>query len=122
MKYVVNSNASSGTDYMYSKKMKYGRRNYMVKYGQPDEYLGVDAQITEIHPYDDAEYAWVRIQYASAEFIQNGKQIDRVPIPTYADNDEFYEDIEEWLDDTFKQLISMLHDMNIDVQPKMVHN
>lgn len=47
----------------------------------------LEAQITQIHPYDDAEYVWCKIRSGSANYYLNGHRILSEYIGEYVDYD-----------------------------------
>ena len=77
--------------------------------------------VTEIHPYDEAEYAWARIGHRPGviEYIRNGKVITKSYYMTAEDWDL---DTSEWLQTVIDIAIENLLDINKDVEPRMVHN
>lgn len=101
----------------------HGRQKFSVHY-TPDEYSGmVQAQITEIHPYDDAEYAWAKIIGPQAIFYRNGKQLDKMTIggfdaDNYEDDDTAYN---EYLNEVFDDVAVELLNLNKNVKPMISH-
>lgn len=77
------------------------------------------AQITEIHPYDDAKYIWVRIESGKIKFIQDGKVIQT---EYYSSPDDMDVENYEWCTIICDDAIRLMRDMNQSVVPKMVHN
>lgn len=77
------------------------------------------AQITEIHPYDDAKYIWVRIESGKIKFIQDGKVIQT---EYYVSPDDMDVENYEWCTIICDDAIRLMRDMNQSVVPKMVHN
>jgi len=86
-----------------------------------DDPLYPKFQVTEIHPYDDADYTWARCGYkgaANVQFIKNGKVVDQMQWYTYEEDEGSPEDyIDKMIDETCSQLRSF----NKDVKPIMVH-
>lgn len=84
-----------------------------------------DIEISEIHPYDDADYAWVNYDASEnrnyAYIIRDGKREDRLAISPWGDNEDMYDDIDEFRDDVINGLIDELRDSNKDVEPRMIH-
>lgn len=81
------------------------------------------AQVSEIHPYDDAEYAWAQIgkkQPLHVRYIREGKVIDVNMLPDY--DDEAYESEQEYYNAILDIVAVRLLELNIDVEPIMVHN
>lgn len=79
-----------------------------------------EAQITEIHPYDDADYYWAKIHGHIAEFIQGHKVKSSMKLPVYVDED--YEDEAEYLDTIIDIVCRELRKLNKDISPRMMHN
>ena len=80
------------------------------------------AQISEIHPYDDAEYAWARVGYngyMNAEFVLDGNIIDRMQFDYY--DDEYYESEDEYLDYVIDEICVELKHINKDIKPRMLY-
>ena len=111
--------ASSYTSYF---NINHGRQKFGVHFDPNGQYPGAfAAQITEIHPYDDAEYAWAKIEFnGQAKFIKEGKVIDKMQLPAYEEED--YESIEEYYNDMLDSVAVELSNMNKSVQPRMMHN
>lgn len=89
-------------------------------YGDPNDFK---AQITEIHPYDDADYAWARIGARGAmevEFIKDGRILEKMQLHYYDDED--YENLEQYFDDIIDTVCVELRSFNKYVKPKMIHN
>lgn len=88
-----------------------------------DDPLYPKFQVSEIHPYDDADYAWARCGYKGAayiEFIKSGKKIDGIQWHCYEDED--YEHEWEYLDEIVDQTCRELRHINKDVEPRIIHN
>lgn len=80
------------------------------------------AQITEIHPYDDADYAWARINYnGQAEFIKDGKVVDKLQLHDY-DEEDYENGIYEYYNDCLDTVAVELMHINRNVEPRMIHN
>jgi len=79
-----------------------------------------EAQIREIHPYDDADYYWAHITGASAAFIQNGKVKSFMELPTFVEDN--YEDESEYIDVIIDTVCRELRKMNKNISPRMIHN
>ena len=118
MKRMVKANTQY-TDYA---TIQHGRKRFSVHLNYDGPYEGsFAAQITEIHPYDDAEYTWAKIGYnGQVQFIRNGKVVDKMQLPTYESDD--YESIEDYYNDMLDTIAVELINMNRDVEPIMVHN
>ena len=131
MKKLVRIVGSSHSDmYTERKEIRSGNTRFSVRYNaievSPDanpmdiwrQFCG---QVTEIHPYDEAEYTWARIGHRPGviEYIRNGKVITKSYYMTAEDWDL---DTSEWLQTVIDIAIENLLDINKDVEPRMVHN
>lgn len=79
-------------------------------------------QMSEIHPYDDAEYAWCKRSEKlsnQVEFYRSGKFLDVMYIWAYEPDD--YESYDAYVDDVLDDVAVTLRDLNKDVKPVMVH-
>lgn len=77
------------------------------------------AQISEIHPYDDGNYAWAKIEAGVIKIIRDGRSIDN---SYYFTADDMDVENEEWCEIVCNQAIEALRKTNKSVQPRMVHN
>ena len=77
------------------------------------------AQISEIHPYDDGNYAWAKIEAGVIKIIRDGRSIDT---SYYFTADDMDVENEEWCEIVCNQAIEALRKTNKSVQPRMVHN
>ena len=112
---------SSTSDSEYMTYNRGGKRFGVHIYSDDPLYPAFD--VSEIHPYDNAEYAWARCGEQGAacvEFIQNGKVIDKMQWHTYDEEDYEYPD--EYLDEMIDQTCIELSNLNEDVKSVMVHN
>ena len=107
------------TAYDQSTVINHGPQRFHVKYTVDNDLIHA-IQITEIHPYDDAEYAWARGIGPQITFIRDGKVLDRMTIADF--DEEYYETFDEYLADTFDAIAVELMNFNKDVKPVMVHN
>lgn len=108
--------------------IQHGRQKFSVHMNDNGPYEGsFAAQITEIHPYDDADYAWARIGFnGQVEFIKSGKVIDKMQLASYDPDDyeEYYENasVDTYISDMLDSVAVELMHINRDVKPVMVHN
>lgn len=108
--------------------IQHGPKKFAVHFSDNGPYEGAfAAQITEIHPYDDADYAWARIPFNGyAEFIQKGKVVDRMQLPGYEEEDyedyEGYSGLDQYYNDMLDSVAVELMHINRNVKPIMVHN
>ncbi len=87
-----------------------------------DDPLQPKFQVSEIHPYNDADYAWARCGYlghAYVQFIKNGKKIDGMQLNGYDESE--YESEYDYITDIVNQTCEVLLEINKDVEPRMVH-
>lgn len=123
MKRVITSASSYSSPYTKYNSYQRGRQKYSVHFNEPENPIDFKAQITEIHPYDDADYVWARIGAKGAmevEFVQNYKVIDRMQMHYYDDED--YENVDEYYDEIIDRVCIELSYFNKDVEPRMIHN
>lgn len=103
--------------------MERAGQRFSVYYGGADDPATFRVCISEIHPYDDGDYAWAR-RYAqdgnTGKIIRNGKVIKTVQLPNYDPND--YEDATEYTNEVVDTLMIELRKCNRDVEPRIVHN
>lgn len=84
----------------------------------PDEYV---CQVSEIHPYDDADYAWAKKDSpVSAKIIQNKKVIDTIQLPEW--DDDSFEDENEYYNDVIDMMARAIRKINKNVKSKIIHN
>lgn len=110
-------------------KITYNGRKYSVKY--KEVYTGQDAdvsemfhrfkaQISELHPYDDANYAWASISDGVIEYRDGkGELIDQ---DFYFNADDMDVENENWCDEVVNIAIAKLNELNLNVKPKIIHN
>lgn len=102
------------------------KKRYSVKYNlvnteMDDHHLLKEfkAQVSEIHPYDDADYAWANINSGVIEYIQSGKVIDK---SYYGSPDDMDIEHYEWCDAVIDSAIDNLTVLNKDLEPRIIHN
>ena len=117
MKRYIKSN-SEFKDYTV---IRVDNTRFTVNYTAEDDMLK-NIYMHEIHPYDDAEYAYARM-YSPVEiaFYRNGKIIDKMQIAEY-DEDVDELSFDEYLDDVFTSIATELRNINKYVKPIMLHN
>ncbi len=108
--------------------IQHGRRNFSVHLNHDGPYEGsFAAQISEIHPYDDAEYTWAKIDFnGQVLYYRNGKLVDKSQLWSYDPDDyeEYYENaaVDQYISDCLDSIVTDLLQLNRDVKPIMVHN
>lgn len=84
----------------------------------PDEYV---CQVSEIHPYDDADYAWAKKDSpVSAKIVQSNKVIDTIQLPEW--DDDSFEDENEYYNDVIDIMARAIRQINKGVESKIIHN
>ena len=113
--------SSEYTDFI---TIQHGRQQFAVHINENGPYEGsFAAQITEIHPYDDAEYTWAKIGYnGQTIFYRNGKVVDKMQLASFEPDDYEYNPVDEYINDCLDTVAVELLHMNRDVEPVMVHN
>lgn len=77
------------------------------------------AAVREIHPYDDAEYAWAQLENGVVKYIKNGKVIKT---SYYFNADDADVENNEWVDYVLTDALRQLHELNAEVEPRMIYN
>ena len=101
-------------------EFQHGRKRFMARV-TADNNLIRKAQITLIHPYDDAEYSWAKVEGPQATFIRDGKVLDRMTIWEY-DEDDYENGFDEYVGEVLDTIATTLIDFDRDIEPIMVHN
>ena len=76
------------------------------------------ANISEIHPYDLAEYAWATLENGEVRYYKNGKLIDRT---FYFNSDDIGIEDSEWADDVIMDVCDHLIKLNKNVEQRIDH-
>lgn len=116
--------ASSRDDYTYSYRVRLGNQEFRVYAKYLDDPDNFQCQITEIHPYDNANYYWIKKDSpASASIIQNGKRVGYEKVREYDDDaaDEYNDEGERFNRDIVKYLCEVLRGYNKAVEAKIDH-
>lgn len=128
--------AYNASDFDESNTYEYGGQKYRIYDTKSSDPLlpGYKIlQISEIHPYDDADYAWAIYDAADnpnyACIVRNGKTEDRIAISPWADNEEYYEEyydadsaLDQYRNEVIIQLAYALRESNEDVKPRTIHD
>lgn len=84
------------------------------------------ASISVIKPYDDADYAWARIQKGSIDYFMEGKLAKKEYYFMFSDygtdEDPLYENANEWIADIIDRTCDILIKLNQNVEPRIIHN
>ena len=124
MKKVIKSN----TDLNLYNTFKLGNKRFSVHSNDIDNGPTADpmsmlrqfkAQVSEIHPYDDADYAWANLSKGVVDYYRSNKHIDK---SYYGTSDDMDVENEEWCDAVLYAVAENLADLNRDVEPLMIHN
>lgn len=113
--------ASATNDYTDRFSYNRGGQKFTVYSKYSDDPYNFQCQITEVHPYDDADYYWVKKDGpASARLIKKGKTVGYIDIDEY--DEDYYEDANEYIRDIIDYMCVELMHHNSSIEPKMVHN
>lgn len=124
MKKVIKSN----TDLNLYNTFKLGNKRFSVHSNDIDNGPTADpmsmlrqfkAQVSEIHPYDDADYAWADLSKGVVDYYRSNKHIDK---SYYGTSDDMDVENEEWCEAVLYAVAENLADLNRDVEPVMIHN
>ena len=112
----------ASSEYNEYMTIQHGRQKFSVHISYDGPYGGsFAAQVSEIHPYDDADYAWARIKRnGQVEFIKGGEIVDKMQLPRYEEDE--YETIDEYYADMLDSVAVELMDINKTVKPRMMYN
>lgn len=109
-------------------KASYGKNKYSIHYNLIDCNPNADpqtmleefrAQVSPIHPYDDADYAWASIKNGRIIIIRDGKSVNTY---YYFDADDMDVENTEWCDAIMELAMQYLEVENKDVTPRIIHN
>lgn len=124
MKKVIKSN----TDLNLYNTFKLGNKRFSVHSNDIDNGPTADpmsmlrqfkAQVSEIHPYDDADYAWADLSKGVVDYYRSNKHIDK---SYYGTSDDMDVENEEWCEAVLYAVAENLADLNRDVEPLIIHN
>lgn len=99
---------------------QHGNRRFTYRIVADNELIR-SGQVTQIHPYDDAEYTWAKISGPVVSFIRDGKVIDKMTIYEY-DEDNYENGFDEYVGDILDTIAVELINFDRDVEPRMIHN
>lgn len=127
---VESSKSPNSAANKYPEYMKASRdgQDFSIHYTEVDTSPDADpwkmfheykATVSEIHPYDDAEYAWAQIENGVIKYIQNGKVVDK---SYYMTADDWDVENNEWCDSVINEAMDTLNQINSNVQPRIIHN
>ena len=120
MKKVIRSNTFKNG---WSKKpqfINYKRNKFSVYDKYEEDPMNYQCQVSEIHPYDLADYAWARKDSpSSAVIIKSGRIIKTIPVPEY--DEDIYEHDWEYFQEVTETIFDALIDENKNVKPMIDH-
>ena len=126
MKKVIKSSANVDLNLYHTFKL--GNKRFSVHSNDIDNGPTADpmsmlrqfkAQVSEIHPYDDADYAWANLSKGVVDYYRSNKHIDK---SYYGTSDDMNVENEEWCEAVLYAVAENLTDLNRDVEPRMIHN
>ena len=83
----------------------------------PDNF---QCQISEVHPYDLAEYtSATKDSPVGVTFYRNGRRVGQMRVPEYFEDD--YEDATEYVNEVIDRICVELMHRNADVEPRIDH-
>lgn len=115
---------SSRNDYTDTYRVRIGNQEFRVYAKYLDDPDNFQCQISEIHPYDNANYYWIqKDQPASASVIKNGKRVGRIEVREYDDEaaDEYNDEGERFNRDIVAYLCEELRGYNKNIEPMIDH-
>lgn len=119
MKRYIKSNSAS--DYPVRRKIRGSSgNNYYIMMKNIDEPESFGCVVDVLNPYDDADYAWAKLEYGLIKYISgDGKVVARDVVRPY---DPDFEGKEEYVDDIVDELIEELEELNKDIKPVKVYD
>lgn len=107
---------SSATKYTDHDVYTWGNRKYSIYFKNADDPANFMCQVSEIHPYDLAKYAWAaKDAPTSATIYKDGKKIKTIGVKEYDEDD--YEEDSEYINDVIFDMCKALRDANAKVKP-----
>ena len=116
---IVNASAYGSQTFIEVEGVKFSVKDkplHWCEYGLSD----YAAQITEIHPYDDAEYYWAKIEGANAKFILDRSVKSSMQLPTF--DEDKYADESEYINTIIDIVCRELRRLNKNINPRILHN
>ena len=114
--------AASANDYTGRFTYNRGGQKFIVYTKYENDPYSFQCQITEVHPYDDGEYFWVKkdAPASATVYTDAGKRYGYIEVDEY--DEEFYESPEEYIDAIVDYMCSELRNYNRNVEPRIIHN
>ena len=122
MKVLASNNNSP--DYYVTGRYENTKYSVSVYYAYDDTVY--DIYIHEIHPYDDAEYAWAYakdVEYApkTINICMESNKIDTIQLNDYDLDQSGFESVEDFFRHIGYITMSYLKEYNEDIEPRMMH-
>lgn len=112
---------TAATRYDNFTTINHGRQKFSVHYSKGIKEGQLKCQISEIHPYDDADYAWAAMDFnGKVTFYQNGRKVDSMQMYMYDADD--YESADDYFSDILDTIAVELLNINKNVKPRMMYN
>ena len=91
---------------------------FAVNTSHEDDPDSFQFEVQELHPYDDAEYAWAKkASPVEVNLYRNGRRISVIPVPEW-DEDQ-YEDATEYFNECLDITYLALIEANKNVEPRI---
>lgn len=122
MKKLIRSSTSVRASVQYDNSFTYTRskQKFSVKTKYEDDPDSFQCQVSEIHPYDLAEYAWAKKDApVSASIFKEGKKLKSIPLPEW--DEDIYEDADEYLNEVIDRICVALLHVNASVESRIDH-
>ena len=112
----ITGSSYGAQDYENFFTMFRGKQKYAVRTSFEQDPDSFQFQVSEIHPYDMAEYAWAKKwSPASVSIYRDGKEISNFPVPEY--DEDIYSSPEEYENELLDITFVALQNANADVVP-----
>ena len=116
-----NSTATQSDYYDRYFTYNYGGQKFSGYIKYEDEPWNLQFTLSEIHPYDDAEYCWAKKDRPnSVSVFQKGYRVTSIDVPEY--DEDIYKNENEYVDSVIDWTCKCLREMNSRIKPVMVHN
>lgn len=118
----ITSNSRFGSKYIINDWNNQKGHNYSVKVYNEDDPSQLQIKVAGLHPYDDAYYAWARVESFNptvAQIINNGEFLASVKMEPY--DAQKWSSTQDYVDEFVDNIIAELENVNKDVEPKLIH-
>lgn len=107
--------------YSERRKFTFDGIQYVAYIRNADNPENLMFDISELHPYDEAEYAWARkVSPIMVNIYQAGKKIDEIYVKDY--NQEEFVNPEGYVNTVIEVICEELREYNKKVDPKVDHS